>query len=179
MIAQSITTLVGRESELTGIFHAIALTARLAVGDGKALSGFSYIVAGVILSQSRKLKESDVKKSIAAWMLLLIITLVTNGKYAMFTKILSAMCLFRVATILRIDSKTDHICKNIRFTSSVIYFSHMMFFFLWAVYTKHLISENRFGIIPFLFSTLMSVFLSCFVLSNKRVQNSKIVKILF
>lgn len=169
IIAKTLTILSGADYSEINIF----LKAFKAVFEnGMLFSGITYVTIGWYLGKYNY--RLDISKS------LVILGGGIVGRYILpkyvgsYFIILSAIGIFEIA--LNFSLKDSYKCYCIRKMSTVIYFTHMIFFFLYIVIAREVWYN---GLDAFIVTTLMSILFSVLVIYLEEKKNIKVLKKIF
>ena len=134
------------------------------IGKGRFFCGTYYILIGSLIA-----KEKNARKCIA------IVVFLMSFLFTMYFHILPLKIIVSVSFFkLVISSKWTGEVKCFRRTSTIMYYTHMIFFFILNV-TVH---SEMYGMVGFLFCCAMTNILACIV-NNGNYKNDKVIVALF
>ena len=153
---------------MNGTLFSLAKIVKLAIGNGRLLTGFMYFSFGMCIAKYEI--KFDLLKTFITVIIMFILTYIT--KYEIF-RVTLYVSIF--VAILSIHLKDKNIYKVLRKFSTIMYFTHMIFFF---IYTLIVGKNNCYGIIGFVFTLLFTIILSIVVVKLDSKGN-KLLKELF
>lgn len=170
--ANLMTYLTSITGQLSGILLIIVKLFEGVFGTGRLFTGLAYISIGMYIAK----RDIDVKKHL----IILMVFLGFAGNCLLpdvikeFALLIAVSSLFLLALFTSLkDSKYFY---NLRKTSSVMYFTHMIFFFLYSYIVRDI---GYYGVDAFIATVLSTSLLAQIVIILERKSNMKWLKYLF
>lgn len=168
IIANYFTYIVDNIDKMNGVMYSFAKIIQLSLGSGRLLTGFLYFSIGMCIAKYQK--KFNLINSFIMMIIMLILSYLFNLK--IFNVLLY---LFMFEFIMSIKLKDNNIYSKFRKSSTVIYFTHMIFFF---IYTLIVGKDNCYGYLGFLITLFCSLILSYLVIKLDNKDN-KLIKYIF
>ena len=168
IMAQIMTYIVNNQTNLNGIVYILAKIIKLSIGNGRILTGFCYISIGMCIAKYRT--NMDWKISLCASIAAFIISVY----YSNFISTLLLYFLFFLLA-LSIKLKDRKIYYYLRKSSTVMYFTHMIFFFVWSIK----LGRGKEGLMGFVFTLVCTLILSFVIIKIQKKKDNKVLRILF
>lgn len=169
IIAQIMTYMVESQESLNGILYLFSQFIKLSIGNGRILTGFCYISIGMCIAKY--------KKSID-WKISLLASVITFAISVFYPNFISTLLLyiFFFFLVLSIKMKDKKIYYYLRKSSTIMYFTHMLFFFAWSI---KLGMGQKEGVNGFIFTFICTVITSFAICIIQKKKEYKILKELF
>lgn len=156
-----------------GGYERVSSIIRKSIGDGRILTGFTYFSLGMFLARY-KIRFSF-KASILGMTLIVFVALIQKSS-TFCIAIPKALFFFELVLSIKLKERKCYI--YFRHASEVLYFSHMIFFFLWSIRMGSFEGENQYSLNAFIWTFILSNMLSWFTFRICHRQ-MRIIKLLF
>lgn len=171
-VAHYMDYLNAKAESLSGILKWIEIIFEKTFRRGRMFSGCYLMIFGILIAN---LKTIIYKLPLSIWSICMslafIVATMTNSSIALLVTIIA---LFIVTQGIKIGHN-QKIFRFFRKTSMVIYYSHMLFFFLWSLFCK---MNGQYGLTAFLITLICSLMLAGLV-NTRLVCSLKITRTLF
>lgn len=159
-------------NSFSGIIYYIAKLLSITILNGRLLRGVIYIFIGMKLSIINR-RINNILKVIILLIMGIIYIFISNYINE-FVILISGIILF----LLSLDVHFGKI-KSIfyRKSSTIIYFTHMIFYFIYSVIIHN--EKTYYGISSFIFTLSCTIILSIIIYNIQKNKNTKLLKILF
>lgn len=139
-LSELLTQIINHKETYTGIVKVGVDILSQTIVSGRVFSGVLFVVIGIYIATTIK------NERLPFWMIVAILIYIFSPKeISLFLKPFAATGILIFAKNLSIKNMKLSWCRK---ASTILYFSHMLFYFIWSIILK----GDRWGIAPFCFT---------------------------
>lgn len=176
LIGMGFSYLVYNQEMFTGIVLLMSKFIKIVFGSGRLLTGMIYLALGILFATYINKFNFSIWISLICLIFLFVTSIYNYFGGFPFIKLITVFFLFHFAVNIKLKKRIVY--KNLRLASTVMYFTHMIFFFLWSYCFGSFKGSNQYGLEAFIFTFLLSMCMFILV-KYLKTKNFGVIKVLF